>query len=550
MLSNYYTQRHLASMLDATIRGWQICGVFSQLPDELIIAFEGRSQRLVVLCRANLSTLYLHGNISRARRNTIDLFEGCIGRVVSAVIIAPSDRIITFALDNGTRLIGLFYGPKSNVFLVDNSERILDAFKNPRELRNTNFVFPHQCPNPASDELRSELQQRPSEAVFSAVKKAFPTIGPLLALELLDRANVSPTRISSSLDEYTIERILAALRAVLHDLTAATPRVYRQAHGLLPVLSLIPIRRLSSMEARQFNSLSDAICYSITSLRAIEESNEEKKDLIMTLRRRLDQLRRTLRALQADAKAESRASEFEFFASTLMAHLPELSRGMHAFSLASMVETTSIPLLPSLSPAQNAQRYFEKAKRARVAYEGAVLRAQRILERISKGERLLANGERLTTKNEVKQFMRDHADELEEFGIGEKNDVRRQLPFRVFTVDGDFEVWVGKSGTSNDLLTLRYSKPGDFWFHVRGGSGSHVILKVDSGKGEPGKSAREQAASIAAFYSKMKNARLVPVAMTQKRYVRKPKGSPPGSVVIEREKVIFVVPGLPSRGQD
>jgi predicted ribosome quality control (RQC) complex YloA/Tae2 family protein len=68
---------------------------------------------------------------------------------------------------------------------------------------------------------------------------------------------------------------------------------------------------------------------------------------------------------------------------------------------------------------------------------------------------------------------------------------------------------------------------------------------VSSASGEPGKRAREQAAAIAAYYSKMKNAKVVPVAMTERKYVRKPRGATPGTVVLDREKVLFVEPALP-----
>jgi predicted ribosome quality control (RQC) complex YloA/Tae2 family protein len=127
---------------------------------------------------------------------------------------------------------------------------------------------------------------------------------------------------------------------------------------------------------------------------------------------------------------------------------------------------------------------------------------------------------------------------------------RKNCRFRVFTVDGGFEVWAGKNSANNDLLTLRYAKPDDLWFHARGGSGSHVVLKAHSGKGEPGKRAREQAAGIAAYYSKMKTSGTVAVAMTEKAFVRKPRGSAPGTVVIEREKVIFAQPALPRDSGD
>lgn len=60
----------------------------------------------------------------------------------------------------------------------------------------------------------------------------------------------------------------------------------------------------------------------------------------------------------------------------------------------------------------------------------------------------------------------------------------------------------------------------------------------------------EETASIAAFYSKMKNAKNVPVAMTERKYVRKPRGAPAGTVTIEREKLLFVNPGLPGEVED
>jgi len=158
---------------------------------------------------------------------------------------------------------------------------------------------------------------------------------------------------------------------------------------------------------------------------------------------------------------------------------------------------------------------------------------------------LLTEVETIHTKEELKKFVSERAKDLDQFGIGEKAEEREQLPFRIFTVDGGFEVWAGKSSRNNDELTMKYAKPNDLWFHARGASGSHVILKTNTGNGEPGKKAREQAAGIAAYYSKMKNAKMVPVAMTEKKYVRKPKGAPPGTVTLEREKVIFAEPALP-----
>jgi predicted ribosome quality control (RQC) complex YloA/Tae2 family protein len=103
---------------------------------------------------------------------------------------------------------------------------------------------------------------------------------------------------------------------------------------------------------------------------------------------------------------------------------------------------------------------------------------------------------------------------------------------------------VGKSSANNDLLTMKYAKPHDLWFHVRGASGSHTVLKVHGGDPPP-RAVVHQAASIAAYYSKMRNAGNVPVAYCERKHVRKPKGAAAGAVVLEREKTILVKPGLP-----
>jgi predicted ribosome quality control (RQC) complex YloA/Tae2 family protein len=123
------------------------------------------------------------------------------------------------------------------------------------------------------------------------------------------------------------------------------------------------------------------------------------------------------------------------------------------------------------------------------------------------------------------------------------------FPFRRFRVAGGFEVWVGKDSAGNDELTLRHSKPNDLWFHARGVGGSHTVLKVASAPGEPGRDSIREAAAIAAWYSKYRNAKHIPVVYTERKYVRKPRGVPAGTVVLMREKVVMVDPKLPE-GED
>jgi len=100
---------------------------------------------------------------------------------------------------------------------------------------------------------------------------------------------------------------------------------------------------------------------------------------------------------------------------------------------------------------------------------------------------------------------------------------------------------VGRGARFNDDLTFRHSSPGDVWLHARQTAGAHVILRWQ-GEGKPPARDLEEAATLAALHSKARTSGSVPVAWTLRKYVRKPRKSPPGQVTIEREETVFVVP--------
>ncbi len=118
-------------------------------------------------------------------------------------------------------------------------------------------------------------------------------------------------------------------------------------------------------------------------------------------------------------------------------------------------------------------------------------------------------------------------------------------PRRYALADG-WIVLVGRSNKENDLLTHKAARPRDIWFHARGVAGSHVVLQRGDRKDNPSKVVLDQAASIAAYYSKARTSRHAPVIYTEKRYVRKPRKAPPGLAVCIREKVLMAEPRLPA----
>ena len=113
-----------------------------------------------------------------------------------------------------------------------------------------------------------------------------------------------------------------------------------------------------------------------------------------------------------------------------------------------------------------------------------------------------------------------------------------------YILPGDWTVLVGRSDIDNDRLSIKVARPDDWWFHVRGMPGSHVILRSKPGA-EPDRETLKRAAAIAAYFSKARSGGVVAVSATRARYVTKPKGAKPGSVHIRKESVFKVRPDLP-----
>jgi len=201
-----------------------------------------------------------------------------------------------------------------------------------------------------------------------------------------------------------------------------------------------------------------------------------------------------------------------------------------------------IPLDEKLTLMENANKYFAKAKNAK---EELRIRKKRLPElelRLYKIENAVKLLNEAKTYNELDKLKKNLKDLTGIRMTEESNDISTK--FREFDLGEGYTLYVGKNAANNDELTMKFAKPNDMWFHSRGSGGSHAVLRLNKDQ-KPSKSIIKKAAAIVAYYSQARNAKYTPVAYTYKKYVRKPKGANPGTVMITREEVIMVEPGLP-----
>lgn len=116
-----------------------------------------------------------------------------------------------------------------------------------------------------------------------------------------------------------------------------------------------------------------------------------------------------------------------------------------------------------------------------------------------------------------------------------------------YKLEGGWEVLAGRTDADNDRLSLKTAHPDDWWFHIKGMPGSHVLLRAQKGM-DPDRQTLKQAAAIAAYHSKARSGGTVAVSFTRARYVSKPRGAKPGTVHIRKESTLKVKPALPAEG--
>lgn len=263
-------------------------------------------------------------------------------------------------------------------------------------------------------------------------------------------------------------------------------------------------------------------------------------------------LTRRLRALRGDLEEAQKAEEWERKGNALISQLKEVIPGSLQVELPDVFDISgqrklTIELTPERTPAENASWYLRNARKYRRRLEVLPDRLDRCQKKLAELEAFL-EGEGGGDGDEGRQ--EEIENWLDENGMTQrkgKMNPRKQRdlahPRRYRTSTG-WVVWAGRNNRENDILTHRMAAQNDLWFHAHGYPGCHVLLRRDGKKEEPSGKTLEEAAGIAAYWSKGKTAKKVPVVYTLAKYVSKPRGGAPGQAVMRREKTLMVAPAL------
>lgn len=395
-------------------------------------------------------------------------------------------------------------------------------------------------------------------------------LSPVFARELVHRAAGNP------------ETAWQALQSLLEQIDSGphSPRIYHpslQRAGDTPglvrktkgIFSPIPLQYLGATQYESFASMND-LCG------ALLERYLQRDVRQIETRSKLDRIAGALKKkmrlhenLLADLRKNEKAEVFKTYADLLYAQQDKSPKGLTVLRVINLfhsnLEELDIPLDATLSLIQNANRYsriYQKANRALPQVR------ERLRKLNAELESLQAEQQKLTvavssaslhvaavSQNEaaggqsgaLRTRQHPSADKSEAVSERRKEEGSQAIErktAKIFISSEGFQILVGKTSRDNDTLTLKIARSDDFWLHVAGYGGSHVVLRNPDRLAAAPKQSLLEAAQLAAYFSQARNAPKVEVHYTQKKFVSKPKGTKPGLVRLKEHKSIAVKPKL------
>ena len=566
MFFDALTTACIADELRRTILGGRVQQVL--LPDRLSVGLEvyAHRRRRYLLISAHAEQGRIHLAPEKLRRG-VDRATGLLqllrkygrGAVLSAIEQPPFERILRLELDHPQwgccTLIAEVMGRHSNIILVDAAGRVLDAVKRVGPHQSRRPILPGRpyAPPPPQEKLApSELteyrlrqllaDQKPDAPLWRALVGGLRGMSPLLAREIAFRALGRPRAAVGQVERLTplletIGELLAPLQSGAWQPSLALEKGRPAAYAPYPLThrgqpQLVP--SMSRAIAEYTAAVADADPYA-AARRSVQAD-------IDAARARLERRRAALeRSLQQAAQAE----QWRRWGEGILAYAHTIvpgQRELRAEMGDGAVEV--IPLDPARSAAENAQGYFARYRKAQRAAQGVPARLEEVDLALRDLEQLETDLALAAGRPEIDQVRAV----LVEAGFRKAS--RRKgaaggsgQPLRLLSPDG-LPILVGRNSRQNDAVTFRQAGGDDWWFHVRGAPGAHVIVRAEGRDDLPPATIR-RAAELAAYFSRLRHEAQAAVDYTRRRHVRRIRGAAPGLVTYRHERTVRVAPRGP-----
>ena len=383
--------------------------------------------------------------------------------------------------------------------------------------------------------FQDALSSKP-QPTFKALYGSFTGISPILAQELSYEAGIDGDRPTAALSEEDYDSLYQAFSAMTSaireerfapciayqgkepvEFCALPLTMYQQAPGE----HTVPCRSMSQLLEQYYAQRS--------SLTRIRQKSADLRHIVQTaLERNIKKYDLQQRQLKDTEKRDT----YRIYGELLNTYGYGAQPGAKVLEAVNYYtgEPLSIPLDPTLTAAENAKRYFEKYGKLKRTFEALSALTTEVKAEIDHLESVSNALDIALQEEDLAQIK----DELTESGyIRRRNGAKKpkitSRPFHYLSSDG-FHIYVGKNNYQNDELTFKFAAGNDWWFHAKQMPGSHVIVKLENAQELPDRTF-EEAARLAAYYSKGRGHDKVEIDYVQKKYVKKPNGAKPGFVV-------------------
>ncbi len=547
-----------------TLIGGRIYKIAQPETDELLLTIKtaaGGQRRLLISAGASLPLIYLTES-NKPSPMTAPGFCMLLrkhlqnGRITD--ITQPGlERVIHFHVEHlnemgdlcRKRLAVEIMGKHSNIIFIDEEDVIIDSIKHisgmvssVREvLPGRSYFIPMTIDkkNPLASDFASfkESMTSGSMPVYKAVYSHYTGISPVIAQEICYRAGIDGD-ISTAFftdapeGEEGIGRLYEAFKGMAEQIQEGNfSPVIIYEKGAPVEFSALPLTMYGEDESVSFDSISRLLeqyyAEKSTVTRIRQKSVDLRKIVQTALERNVKKYDLQIKQMQDTEKKD----KYRIYGELLNTYGYEAAPGDKSLTALNYYtnEMITIPLDPLLTASENAKKYFDRYGKMKRTYEALSELTRQVKEEIDHLESVQEALDIALHEEDLAQIK----EELIASGYirrkgGSKKVKFTSRPFHYVNEDG-FHMYVGKNNYQNDELTFKFASGGDWWFHAKGIPGSHVVVKTD-GKELPDK-AFEDAARLAAYYSKGRGQEKVEIDYTEKKNVKKPGAAKPGFVV-------------------